>query len=346
MDLRTEILEQPEVLAQLLETQMAQVERIAKVIRERDIEYVFVAARGTSSHAGVYAQYLWGTLNGLAVAMSAPSIFTIYDRPPHVKKALVIGISQSGQSPDIVQVVQGGARQGALTLAVTNDPSSPLARAADLVLDIHAGNEQAVAATKTYTAQLMALAMLSVALEGSGSPRLAELARVPEIARQVLAQEEPVARVAARYEAMHQCVVLGRGYGYATALEWSLKLKELAYVVAVPYSTAEFQHGPIALIAERFPVLAIAPRDESFEDVRKLCHRLRYQHGADLLVVSEDPEALALGNHGLRLPQGTPAWLAPLVTILPAQLFCYHLTELKGYDSLAPRGLHKVTLTH
>jgi glucosamine--fructose-6-phosphate aminotransferase (isomerizing) len=165
MSLLEEIHEQPAVLANWLDTQLESVRRIADAIRARDIEYVFLAARGTSDHAGVYAQYLWGSRNRIPVALAAPSLFTMYGETPRLEKALVVGISQSGQSPDIVSVLAEGRRQGAITLAVTNDPASPLAQAAEHTIDIHAGPEKAVAATKTYTSTLMSLAALSLALD-------------------------------------------------------------------------------------------------------------------------------------------------------------------------------------
>ena len=186
MGLLDEIFEQPAVLSRLLSEQMGGVRRVAEVIRQRKIDYVFIAARGTSDHAALYAKYLWGAFNGLPVALATPSLFTIYQRPPRLRNALVMGISQSGQSPDINGVIVEGRRQGALTLAVTNNVSSPLAVNAEYVLDINAGQEKAVAATKTYTAQLMTLAMLSAALNDDCEERIAALRRVPEAARLVL----------------------------------------------------------------------------------------------------------------------------------------------------------------
>ena len=194
MGLRDEILEQPAVLERWLGTQMDAVNAVAAAIAERDIEYVLLAARGTSDHAGVYAQYVWGSRNRVAVALAAPSLFTMYPQAPRVAKALVVGISQSGQSPDVVGVIAEGRRQGAVTLAVTNDPGSPLAHTAEFHLDVGAGREQAVAATKTYTAELLALAALSVALAGNDPADLAALARVPAAVQAALGLEETAAQ--------------------------------------------------------------------------------------------------------------------------------------------------------
>ncbi|MEN8242997.1 MAG: SIS domain-containing protein, partial [Chloroflexota bacterium] len=165
MSLYSEIFEQPSRLEHLLSSQRKNIEKIAKAIQSQDIRYAFLAARGTSDNAGRYANYLWGAMNGLPLALATPSLFTYYQQPPKLKNALVVGISQSGQSPDIISVLNEGKRQGNLTLAITNVPESPLAQVADFVLDIEAGPELAVAATKTYTTELMAIAMLSAALE-------------------------------------------------------------------------------------------------------------------------------------------------------------------------------------
>jgi glucosamine--fructose-6-phosphate aminotransferase (isomerizing) len=305
---------------------------------------VFLAARGTSDNAGIYAKYLWGAYNRVPVALAAPSLFSIYRRPPRLTDSLVVGISQSGQSPDIVGVLDEGRRQGAPTLAITNDPSSPLARAADAVIDISAGREEAVAATKTYTAQLMAIAMLSVALE-EDEARRADLERVPALVEKALEQQQAIAAIAERYRFMAHCVVLGRGFNYATAFEWALKLKELAYVIAEPYSSADFQHGPVAMMDRGFPVLAAAPDGAVFDDTLALLQWLVQERLIELLVISDRDEALSIAHTPLRLPAGIPEWLTPIVAIVMAQLFAFSVTRAKGYDTESPRGLRKVTLT-
>jgi glucosamine--fructose-6-phosphate aminotransferase (isomerizing) len=344
MSLRTEIFEQPTVLRRWLETQWENVQRIAQAIREREIAYVFLAARGTSDHAGVYAQYVWGAQNRLPVAFAAPSLFTLYADAPRLPHALVVGVSQSGQSPDVVSVIESGRKQGVLTLAITNALDSPLARTAEFTLTLQAGVEQAVAATKTYTAELMAIAALSVALTNN-QDQLTALSRIPAAVEQALALDSEAERIAQQHAAMTRCVVLGRGYNYASAQEWALKLKELAYVFSDPYSAADFQHGPLAIVERGFPVLAMAPSGAVLADVLMLLRRLRDEQGAELLVISDDDEALQVGHASLRLPSGVPEWLSPLVSIVPAQLYCYHLTRAKGYDTEAPRSIRKVTLT-
>lgn len=345
MTLQSEIFEQPERLAYLLHSQRETVEKIAAAIRQRDIHFVFLAARGTSDNAGRYANYLWGAQNHLPLALATPSLFTYYDHPPKLDGALVVGISQSGQSPDIVSVIEDGRCQGCLTLSITNAPDSPLARAADLVLDIQAGDEMAVAATKTYTTELMAIAMLSAAMAEDKTP-WRELEKVSDWAKKVFKQDALIARMAERYRYMRQCVVLGRGFNYCTAFEWALKLKELTYTVAEPYSSADFQHGPIAMVEGGFPILAIAPRGKVFNTMLEMLGRLRGDQLAELVVLSDDKRALSLAQSPIQLPDGIPEWLTPIVSIIPAQLFAYHLTRAKGLNPEKPRTIGKVTETH
>jgi glucosamine--fructose-6-phosphate aminotransferase (isomerizing) len=344
MSLHSEILEQPDCLESLLSSQRKNVEQIARAIQSRDIQFAFLAARGTSDNAGRYANYLWGAMNRLPLALATPSLFTYYKQPPKLKNALVVGISQSGQSPDIVSVLEEGKRQGNLTLAITNEPDSPLAQSADFVLDIEAGSEQAVAATKTYTTELMAIAMLSAALAGDGV-RWEELEQVPGWVGEALGQDESVQDAAQRYRYMQQCVVLGRGYNYATAFEWALKLKELTYVAAEPYSSADFQHGPVAIVARGFPVMAVLPRGKVFESMMALLKHLQTDLLAELVVISNATEALSMAQAPFKIPAEVPEWLSPLVAIVPAQLFSYHLTLAKGYDADQPRTISKVTET-
>ncbi|MBD3853777.1 MAG: SIS domain-containing protein [Acidobacteria bacterium] len=344
MSLRDEIFEQPAAIARLLDMQDGAVREIARNIRERDIGWVYLAARGTSDNAGLYAKYLWGAFNGLPVALAAPSLFGVFQTPPRIGSALVVGISQSGQSPDIVRVIEEGRRQGALTLAITNDGGSPLAEASELVIETVAGPENAVAATKTYTTQLVAIAMLSAALTGDSEHR-EWLGRLPSLVEDTLALDETIKDASARYRYMEQCVVLGRGFNYATAHEWALKLKELAYVLAEPYSSADFQHGPVALAHQGFPVFAVVPSGKIAPDMITLLTELVQDQQVELLAISNEGSALALSNTPVRLPERLPEWITPIPSIVPAQLFCYHLTRAKGYNTEGPRGLSKVTLT-
>jgi glucosamine--fructose-6-phosphate aminotransferase (isomerizing) len=344
MSIRSEIFEQPERIAKLLTSQKKNVEEIAAAILRRRPPFALVAARGTSDNAGRYGNYLLGAMNRLPVALATPSLFTYYQRPPKMNGAVVIGISQSGQSPDILSVIEEGNRQGSLTLAITNSPESPMAKAAAFVLDIGAGPELAVAATKTYTAELAGIAMLSAALQHD-SNFWAALARVPNWISEVLKHDDHIAEAASRYASITQCVVLGRGYNYATIFEWALKLKELAYLEAEPYSSADFQHGPIAMISGGFPVMAVVVDGKVANTMTELLQHLRNDLSAELLVISNLDRALAIAGTGIRMPSELPEFLTPLVSIVPAQLLSYRLALAKGYDPENPRTIRKVTET-
>jgi glucosamine--fructose-6-phosphate aminotransferase (isomerizing) len=351
MSLHDEIAEQPDRAADLLARGTEGVAGIAAALAGRTIDLVLVAARGSSDHAAIYAQYLFGALQRIPVALAAPAITSVYGIEPRMERALVIGISQSGRSPDVVGVIESARRQGAPTVAITNDPASDLATAAEHVIDIGAGAERATAATKTYSLSLLAVAMLVASLEGGtgfggdAATRRTALARLPQAMREALGTESAAERAASARAQLDQCVVLGRGFEYATVREWALKLKELAQVAADPYSAADFQHGPLALIEPGYPILAVAPSGATLPGMRELLSRLREQHGVDLLVISDDPETRGLGTDALATPASPAEWLSPIVSVIPAQLFAYHATRARGLDTEQPRWISKVTLT-
>jgi len=343
--LASEIAEQPAVLAALLIDERERAETIATALRGRrdEITFVQIAARGTSDNAARYAQYLFEAKNRLPVALATPSLFTLYDTPPDLRRSLTIGISQSGASPDIIAVVAAARAQGAPTLAITNEPDSPLGQAAEFVLPIRAGIERSVAATKTYTAQLLALAMFSAALAQDGAAWDA-LAGVPTWVAQTLELAADIAQQSERYRYLDRLITGGRGFCYGTAFEVALKLKETCYLLAEPYSSADFLHGPVAIVDANFPALLVAPSGAAFEDLLAFARTLR-ELGAELIVISDHAEALALAHTPLRLPPGIPEYLAPIPAVVPGQLLALALARVKGIDPDRPRGLSKVTLT-
>ncbi|HEX3777501.1 MAG TPA: SIS domain-containing protein [Polyangiaceae bacterium] len=338
-----EILEQPRVLQQLLNEGRQAAEEAAIAIKKFGPEFVLIAARGSSDNAARYAQYLLGAHNRLAVALAVPSLFTLYDSPPNLQRALAIGISQSGQSPDIVGVLEETRKQGGATLAVTNEVASPLSRVSDHTLPLLAGQEKAVAATKTYTTELLALAMLSAALEGD-KERWAALERVPAWVNEVIEKNANLTDQAARFEGAQKLVVLGRGFNYSTAFEIALKLKETSYLVAEPYSVADLLHGPVAMIDRGFRVILVAPSGRTQADLPHLLSLLE-NRGAELLAISDLPEVLARAQSRIELPAGVPEWLSPIVAVVPGQLFAGALAVSSGQNPDQPRGLSKVTMT-
>jgi glucosamine--fructose-6-phosphate aminotransferase (isomerizing) len=339
----SEVREQPAARERLLERGRERAEAIAGKILSRGPRFAVLAARGTSDNAARYGQYLLGIENRLLAALATPSLFTQYQAAPSLAGALVIGISQSGQSPDIVEVLREARRQGAPTLALTNDAASPLAAAAELVFPLEAGPERAVAATKTYTAQLLALAMLSAALRADESA-WSELRALPELVAAAIDLNGGAATAAASFTGQTGLVVLGRGYNLATAAEIALKVQETAGVMAEGYSSADFLHGPKAILLRGLPVLIVAPGPRSFDDLDAALG-LANQTNAPLLAISDRPEILAAAAVPMPLPAGTPEWLSPLTAVVPGQLFALGLCLARGTDPDAPGGLSKVTLT-
>jgi glucosamine--fructose-6-phosphate aminotransferase (isomerizing) len=338
-----EIHQQPALIRALVSQPQQPIIDLANQIRSRGINKVFIAARGTSDNAGRYAQYLLGAQNHMVVSLATPSLFTIYNQAPDLSDFLVLGISQSGKSPDIVSVLAEANKQGALTAAITNHPSSDLGQAADVVLDLDAGEELSLAATKTYTSQLTSLAILSVALT-STSELLQELKNLPQHVEEVFGLETHVSHLVERYRYMTQCAVIGRGYNYASAFEFSLKMKELTYTIAEPYSSADFLHGPVALVDRGFPVFVIAPSGLMIPEMEALVKKVR-DRKAEVVMLSDQPDLRNMADRSLTLPSGVPEWLSPITAIIPSQMFAMYLAETRGIDIDNPRGLNKVTET-
>ncbi|PJF41722.1 MAG: SIS domain-containing protein [Chloroflexi bacterium] len=338
-----EIAEQPDVIARLLDEEYKSVQQIAAAIRKFDPAFVSIAARGTSDNAARYAQYLLGAKAHLPVALATPSLHTLYAAPPNLKRALVIGVSQSGRAEDVRQVIADACKQGALTLAITNDDESPMAGEAEFHLSIHAGEEISVAATKTYTAQLAALAMLGTALVDD-EEMFQALRYLPHWIGETLEHAETIADRVERYRYMERFIVLGRGYNYSTAFEISLKIKELCYITGEEYSEADFRHGPIALLNPGFPVIVVTPAGKALplmlDLLEKLCERQ-----AEPIVISNDVTALNMAQTPMMIPEDIPEWLSSLVAVIPGQLFAMNLALVRGHEVDQPRGLNKVTVT-
>ncbi|MGH3440828.1 MAG: SIS domain-containing protein [Nitriliruptorales bacterium] len=350
MGVREELHEQPKSLARLLDQGVGPVRDAATILADPDVDHVVIVARGTSDNAARYAQYAWGANNRLAVTLATPSLFGPYGRPVDLTGAAVVAISQSGASPDLRAVVEAATAQGRRTVAITNTPDSPLGHAASCVVPLFAGEERAVAATKTYSAELLAVAMFAVLMRGGD---LGEVAELPGLVARALAVPG-VDEAAAHHADADDCVVLGRGCHLATAHEWALKLQELAAVVAQPWSTADFAHGPIAVVDEGFPVLAVSAQGPLHGQVVELVRRLRTERGADTTLVSDadsdaavsgdDPTATA--DRVIAIPGAAPEWLTPVVVAPIIQRFAIAFAAARGLDPDEPRALTKVTRTH
>jgi glucosamine--fructose-6-phosphate aminotransferase (isomerizing) len=340
-----DIAEQPDVYARLLapDNAAAIADVAARIAADRPRHVVFTA-RGTSDHAALYGAYLTEIRLGIPAGLASPSAVTVYGARPDLSGALVVGVSQSGGSTDLIEVIQAARATGAATLAVTNQPDSPLARAAQWHIDIAAGHERAVAATKTYTAELLALLMLIEGIRtGAGAlptDERAHLDALPTLAAGLLADDAP-AEIARRYRFAARVVVTGRGYAYPTAREAALKLMETSYVPALAFSGADLLHGPLAMAAPDVPVLAVVGGGPAGATMREVVARLG-ERRADVVTIGP-PRADDAGPH-LATPAVDERY-APLLDILPLQRLALELAIGRGEDPDRPRGLSKVTVT-
>jgi glutamine---fructose-6-phosphate transaminase (isomerizing) len=335
-----EIHEQPEVLARVLDEGWTEVLAAARSLRERGFRFAMLAARGTSDNAALYAKYLFEVILGVPTALASPSAFTLYGSRMQLDDVLMIGISQSGESRDVLETVRRSGELGASTLSVTNGEASAMAGAADHHLYLRAGAEESVAATKTYTASLLVLYLLVEALRGEQTPS-AGARELPAAAREVLGTGWEGTE---RYRYADHLVVTSRGYNFATAKEAALKLMETTYVVAEAFSAADLRHGPIAMIGQDFPVIAIVPPGRVREGMHALVETL-WERGAEVAVICDDGALSRRAGVSFEVPCSCPEALSPVLYAMPPQILAHDLARLKRIDPDAPRGLSKVTET-
>jgi len=341
--LERELSEQPEALARLFDRQRDEASRIASLLRRSDVNYILIASRGSSSNVARYAQYLLGRAHRVPVAFATPSLYTLYGQPPRLDGALVVGISQSGESPDVNAVIADARAQGRPTVALTNVPTSPLGSTADEVLALEAGVEESVAATKTYVNSLGAIALLFATSTGDEGA-LAELERVP---RQLAHQLERSREAAGPIDGsgpVEGGTVIARGVNYGTSFEIALKIRELSGLLFEAYSAADLMHGPVAAIAPGWPVIAVAPSGPALWSVEEALQNVSAR-GARPIVIADDERVLRRGEVRLPLESGVPEWLSPLLAVVPGQFVALRLSQLRGIDVDRPLGLSKVTLT-
>jgi glucosamine--fructose-6-phosphate aminotransferase (isomerizing) len=331
-----EMAEQPAVLASLLERRGEIRERV-RPLGEPAPPGIVLVARGSSDNAAVYGRYLLELVVGRPVALAAPSLFTLYGARVDCRGWLAVGLSQSGETPEIVDVFGRLREAGARGIAVTNDPGSPLAAAGDAVVELGAGEERAVPATKTFLAQLAAFALIAEAL-GDVPWEDPDLEALPDHVAALLDDPDPAREAARVVGDADGMVVVGRGFQFAVALEAALKLKETALLLAEGLSAADFRHGPIAVMQHAFPVLALSDGGAAAPDLAELERTLR-ERGAPLLRLGPD------GGAELPIAGGIPEALAPIVTVVRAQQLAREVTLARGLDPDAPPGLTKVTPT-
>jgi glucosamine--fructose-6-phosphate aminotransferase (isomerizing) len=337
--LELEIIEQADVLAARAERGWRDAARAAAALRRDDVDYVVVAARGSSDNAARYAQYLFGLEARLSVALAAPWLYE-GDAPPLLSRAAVLAISQSGRSPDIVAVLTAARAQRRPTIALTNDPESPLAAAADFVVPMLAGEERSVAATKTYLASLHAIAQMAACLRSDPS---LWFERVPALIAATVEAQLASRGQFDRLDDARLVTVIGRGLHLSTAYETALKVRELSGLPAEAFSLPDLIHGPIAALRPGDGVWLLSTHGREQPD-RAALDLLRGSAGVSV-AVSDDRELLAAVDVGVAIEPGMPEWLAPLLAVIPGQAAALRLGELRGVDLDRPHGLSKVTLT-
>jgi glucosamine--fructose-6-phosphate aminotransferase (isomerizing) len=337
-----EIAEQPAALERTIREERGKVERLGAFLKARDVDLIVLVARGSSDNAALFGRYLLEITTGIPVSLSAPSVHTLYGARLKLQRALVVGVSQSGEGEDINMVLEAARAGGAYTVGITNEAASTMTQVVDETLLMHGGRERSVAATKTFTGQMMLFYMLAAALAGSASVPRHEA--IPELAARALEQQHHIGELVERYVFMENCVVVGRGLSYANAYELALKLMETCYVVAERFSSADFLHGPLAMVERHFPVIFFAPGGVMLDGIRELIERLN-ELRADTLVITGEQEVAEKCTRAILLPGEIDEFLAPIPYIIPGQLFAALLADAKGLDPDAPRSLSKVTRT-
>jgi len=337
-----EIGEQPAALEKTIAEEREKISRVAQTVIKKDIDLIVLVARGSSDNAALFGRYLLEITTGIPVSLSAPSVHTLYNAKLNLRRALVIGVSQSGEGEDINRVLENARTCGAFTIGITNEPESSMVKLVDETLLMRGGHERSVAATKTFTGQMMLFYMLAAAL--SNDRNSIDYEKIPEFTSRALEQKPAIIELVQRYVFMENCVVVGRGLAYANAYEFALKLMETCYVVAERFSSADFLHGPVAMIERHFPVFLFAPPGVMLSGTKDLIGRLR-ELKADTLAITADLEAASICSHSIIMSHEIDEFLAPIPYIIPAQLFAGLLAEAKGLDPDQPRSLSKVTRT-
>lgn len=337
-----EIFEQPGALARTFEAEREHALEFKRFARRRNFRLVVLVARGTSDNAALFGRYLLEITTGIPVSLAAPSVHTLYRARLNLRGALVVGISQSGEGADINLVLKAARRQGTATLGITNEPGSTMARLVDEVFLVRAGKQRSVAATKTYTGQLLLFYLLASTLGEHIS--ISSVSEIPDRVAAALSVEAELSELANHYRAMRQCAVVARGINYANAYELALKLMETCYVVAERFSAADFLHGPIAMIEGNFPVLMFIPPGRAFSGLAQLASRLRRLRARTLVITSQGAR-LPGGARAVRVPGIIPEIYTPIPYIVPGQLFAALLAKAKGIDPDKPRSLKLVTRT-
>lgn len=341
-----EILEQPEVFRRILDHGRRDIDALAALLVDHPPQFVLLAGRGTSDHAAEYAKYLVEVRLGIPCGLVSPSTVTAYESTMSMHGVLYIAVSQSGTSPDLVASLVAARSAGAVTVAVTNSPESALATAAQHHLDVLAGPELAVAATKSYTAELLTLLLLVDSWSTGATGSLVSPASLDGLlaAAELMAGDAETPRDLARRLADRPRLILtARGYSRSTAAEAALKIVETTYISAHAYSGADLMHGPVAMVGADFPVVAIVPNGATARSMLEVVDRLARQ-SAEVHVLTDLAERID-GVHQVALPSGLDEAFHPLVDVILLQRVALEMALTAGHDPDVPRGLLKATHT-
>jgi glucosamine--fructose-6-phosphate aminotransferase (isomerizing) len=341
--MRREILSRSAALKNTYQTNLELAEKLAAAVKERGITHVLVSARGSSNNALVYFKYLCEIYAGLPVTFVNPSVITLYGAKLNMKNTLVLGVSQSGKALDVLLVMQEAERQGALTAAVTNNLLSPLALNSKYHFYLDVGEELSVAATKTFTAQMLVMKMLATSLTEGEEKMPARMLKLPLLFERVFAMEKDIERLADALVNTKQMIVLSRGIALAAGLEIALKLQETCYLNARAYAISDFYHGPFALVGEDSSLLVFALKGKTFDDALAILEKLK-PLGCAVTLFTQSGELAAKYQNSLLLPDADET-LSPFVAAAAGQLLSLHLSLKRGLNPDKPRGLNKVTVT-
>ena len=336
-----EIMEEPEILRSCAGDNQQTIDKIVAEIKMKEIRHVVICARGTSDNAAIYGKYVFEILTGIPVMLAAPSILTMYKCDVDLKDSLVIGISQSGQTEDVSEVIKASRRQGALTVGISNTAGSPLLQCAEYTLNCSARLEKSVAATKTFLSEMYLLLLIAVSLSENKDVE-AQILALPEGLNKLLATAETIKNIAQRYRFMKECFVLARGLNYPVALEAALKIQETTYIGAKAFAISDFYHGPLAMVQEDTAIIVFAPKGPSFEEASIFIEKMK-DTGADILVISDDEDICKQGNASLLMPVSGSDIITPFYNAAAAQMLACQLATVKGNNPDQPRGLRKVT---
>lgn len=318
------------------------IKEIVKTIKKKKIAGVIIAARGTSNHAGIFAKYLIETYCGVPVTLAAPSVYTVYNGNLCLKNFLVIGLSQSGQAADAIEVIKRAKACGAPTVAITNKSESPMALAAEFSLDCAQGPEESVAATKTFISQLYLGLMLAAAWSGNEALNAALKTSVSAVEK-TYKISELIEQAAGRYRFITDSFILGRGLAYPIAIEFALKTQETSYIKSRGYATSDFYHGPVAQVSDGTPVFLFALSDTLKQDSINMITKIK-QSGGDIFVFSDDIDILSMADGGIALPEYDEI-ASVFAAAIAMQIFACSLAVSRGRNPDKPRGLSKVTIT-